>query len=75
MSKPTTTVTPETTSDTSASGTSSGTGTGGSGPKGGPHPKRVAEMILLVIILGFVIYNTYMITQQGKILQSLQLVR
>jgi hypothetical protein len=71
MSKSTTKDTSETTSTTS----SSDTGTGGSGPKGDPHPKRVAEMILLIVILGFVIYNTYMIMQQGKVLQNLQLVR
>lgn len=63
-----------TTTGSSDSTTSSGTGTGGSQGTG-PHPKRTLEIILLFIILGLVAYNTYMVSQDHKLVQSQQLTR
>jgi len=45
---------------------------GGSGTKGGPHPKRTLEIILLFIILVLVAYNTYAISQDHSLLLNLQ---
>lgn len=57
-------------SSESTSTTSSGTTTGGGGTKGGPHPKRVLEIVLLFAILILVAYDTYMISQNHQLLQN-----
>ena len=61
-------------SETTAT-TSLDTGTGGGGTKGGPHPKRVLEIILLFAILLLVIYDTYMVSQNHQLLQTQQTAR
>ncbi len=55
--------------------TTTGTGTGGSGTPGGPHPKRVIEIVLLFAILILVAYDTYVISQNHELLQSQQVGR
>ena len=61
--------TTSTTTDTTTA--SSGPGTGGSQGTG-PHPKRTIEIVLLFIILVLVGYHTYIISQDHRILQTLQ---
>ena len=51
-----------------------GPATGGGGAPT-PHPKRVIDFVLLIAILSFVIYDTYLLSKQTKLLQELQVMR